>query len=312
MALNDRLNGLKLTDAEFRMFSNLVRERCGLHFGPDARFLLEKRLARRLRELEMTSFAAYHYRIRRAAQLDDEFASLIDELTTNETYFFRERSQLRALIGEIFSELQAQRRGASHRPITVWSAGCSSGEEPYSIVILAQEAGMIPGVDLHVYASDISRRMLCKARQGVYREASFRETEPELRKNYFTEKDGLWRISDDVKKHVDFIHLNLIDRNKIALLGSMDVVICRNVIIYFNSDTKRQVIQTFYDKLRPGGHLLLGHSESLINLSSSFELRHLRHDLVYRRPLLGQTAADPWHMAAGAAIADCDGGGDER
>jgi chemotaxis protein methyltransferase CheR len=312
MGLGDPENGLTLTDAEFRMFADLVRERCGLHFGSDARFLLEKRLARRLRELEMTSFAAYHYRLRRAARQDEEFANLIDELTTNETYFFRERSQLRALIGEIFTELQAARRGATGRPITVWSAGCSSGEEPYSIVILAQEAGMVPGVDLHVYASDISRRMLRKARQGVYREASFRETEPELRKNYFSEKDGLWRISDDVKKHVDFIHLNLLDRSKIALLGSMDVIICRNVIIYFNSDTKRQVIQMFSEKLRPGGHLLLGHSESLINLSSSFELRHLRHDLVYRRPLLGQVAADPWHTAAEGAIAGVDRRGDER
>ncbi|MFQ5505216.1 MAG: CheR family methyltransferase [Planctomycetota bacterium] len=312
MGLGDLQNELTLTDAEFRMFSDLLRERCGLHFGAAARFLLEKRLARRLRELEMTSFAAYHYRIRRAARQDEEFANLIDELTTNETYFFRERSQLRALIGEIFTELQTQRQGASHRPITVWSAGCSSGEEPYSIVILAQEAGMIPGFDLHVYASDISRRMLRKARQGIYREASFRETEPELRKNYFKEKDGLWRISDDVKKHVDFIHLNMLDRTKIALLGSMDVIICRNVIIYFDSDSKRKVIQTFYEKLRPGGHLLLGHSESLINLSSSFELRHLRNDLVYRRPLPGQVPADPWHTAVEAAIAQVDRGEDDR
>jgi len=312
MGLSDPQNELKLTDAEFRMFSALVRERCGLHFGPDGRFLLEKRLARRLRELEMTSFAAYHYRIRRAARQDEEFANLIDELTTNETYFFRERSQLRALIGEIFVELQAERRASNHRPITVWSAGCSSGEEPYSIVILAQEAGMVPGVDLHVYASDISRRMLRKARQGVYREASFRETEFDLKSNYFSEKDGLWRISDDVKKHVDFIHLNLLDRRKIALLGSMDVIICRNVIIYFDSDTKREVIQTFYEKLRPGGHLLLGHSESLINLSSSFELRHLKHDLVYRRPLPGHDVSDPWHVAAEVAISKVERGEEER
>jgi chemotaxis protein methyltransferase CheR len=303
---------MKLSDAEYRMFSDLLRRRCGLHFGPDARFLLEKRLARRLRDLEMNSFAAYHYRIRSATPHDEEFANLIDELTTNETYFFRERSQLHALIGEILPEIQAMRPAGTTRPVSVWSAGCSSGEEPYSVVILALEAGMCPGVDLHVYASDISRRMLRKARKGEYREGSFRETEPQLRQKYFSEKDGLWKISDDVKKHVDFIHLNLLDRSKIALLGSMDVILCRNVIIYFNAETKREVIQTFHEKLRPGGHLLLGHSESLINLSNSFELRHLRHDLVYRRPLSGEAFPDPWHAAASAAIARTDDEEGER
>jgi len=306
MVLGDVHSELKLTDAEFRMFSDLLRRHCGLHFGPDARFLLEKRLARRLRALEVNSFAAYHYRIRSASPHDEEFAHLIDELTTNETYFFRERNQLRALVGEIFAELQMERQRTGRGPITIWSAGCSSGEEPYSIVILAMEAGLIPGADLHVYASDISTRMLRKARQGLYREASFRETEASLRQKYFSEKEGLWRISDDVKKHVDFIHLNLFDRSKISLLGSMDVILCRNVIIYFDVENKRRVIQTFYEKIRPSGHLLLGHSESLINLSNSFELRHLRNDLVYRRPLTGATVPDPWHVAANAAITASD------
>jgi chemotaxis protein methyltransferase CheR len=306
MGLGDSQSELQLTDAEFRMFADLLRRHCGLHFGPDARFLLEKRLARRLRALEMNSFAAYRYRVRSASPHDEEFANLIDELTTNETYFFRERSQLRALIGEIFAELQVARQGEGRGPITVWSAGCSSGEEPYSIVMLAMEAGMIPGKDLHVYASDISCRMLKKARQGVYREASFRETEPALRQRYFEEKDDQWRISGEVKKHVDFIHLNLLDRSKISLLGSMDVILCRNVIIYFDVENKRKVIQTFYEKLRPGGHLLLGHAESLINLSSSFELRHLTNDLVYHRPQAGVFPSDPWHTAAGAAIVRSD------
>jgi chemotaxis protein methyltransferase CheR len=306
MNQGDRGNELKLTDAEFRRFSELLRRHCGLHFGPDARFLLEKRLARRLRELEINSFAAYHYRVRSASFHDEEFENLIDELTTNETYFFRERSQLRALVGEIFAELRAARQGTSRGPIRVWSAGCSSGEEPYSIVILAMEAGLVPRKDVHVYASDISRRMLRKARQGVYREASFRETEPMLRQRYFSEKDGLWRIADEVKKHVDFIHLNLLDRSKISLLGTMDVILCRNVIIYFDPESKRKVIQTFYEKLRPGGHLLLGHSESLINLSNSFELRHLRNDLVYRRPSASIGLMDPWHAAASEAVVMTD------
>jgi len=298
-----------MSDAEFRMITELLRNHCGLHFGPESRFLLEKRLARRLRELDLTSFSAYHYMVRNCAGA--EFPLLIDELTTNETYFVRERGQLRALFTEIIPELRARRAHDGFKlPISIWSAGCSSGEEPYSLVILALESGLAPGVDLRVYASDISERMLRKARQGVYREASFRETERPLRERYFVEKDGLRRIADSVKKHVDFIHLNLLDRSKIALLGSMDVILCRNVIIYFDVESKREVIQTFYDKLKPGGHLLLGHSESLINLSNAFELRHLRNDLVYRRPRPGEVETDPWHSAAEAAIGRVDSGAD--
>jgi len=297
---------LVLTDAEFRMFANLVREHAGLDFTESCRFLLERRLSRRVRELELDSFAAYHYRIRNGSSGPEEFPNLIDELTTNETYFFREQSQLRALIDEIFEELQLDRDKRGGRPINVWSAGCSSGEEPYSIAMLAREVGLTPGVDVRVYASDISRRMLRKARKGIYRESSFRDTDPHLREKYFLEKDGLWQISDDLKRDVDFIHLNLLDTSKIALLRTMDVILCRNVIIYFGIDTKCDVIQTFYEKLRPGGHLLLGHSESLINLSTAFELRHLRRDLVYRRPLPGMTTENPWNIAAAAAIARSD------
>jgi chemotaxis protein methyltransferase CheR len=310
---------LVLSDAEFRMFGELVRSHCGLHFGEDSRFLLEKRIARRLRELDIASFAAYHFRLRNQGPGDNELSKLIDELTTNETYFFRELGQLRALIHEIFPELLVDRsassrsrvassgsRTAVRRPVNIWCAGCSSGEEPYSIAIMAREVGMKPGVDLRVYASDISTRALRKARQGIYREASFRDTDALLRDKYFVEKDRLWQISNEIKKDVDFIHLNLMDRSKIALLGSMDVILCRNVIIYFDAETKCQVIKTFYEKLRPGGHLLLGHSESLINLSTEFELRHLRNDLVYRRPLPGFAPKDPWHVAAEAAISKND------
>jgi len=302
----------RLSDAEFRMFSELIRTHCGLHFGDDSRFLLENRLARRLHELDVPSFAAYHYRLRNQGPGDNELSMLVDELTTNETYFFRESGQLRALIHEIFPELQMNRgsRDSTRKksPINVWCAGCSSGEEPYSIAIMAREIGMRPGVDLRVYASDISTRALRKARQGTYREASFRETDDGLRDKYFVEKDRLWQISGEIKKDVDFIHLNLMDRSKIALLGLMDVILCRNVIIYFDSETKGQVIKTFYEKLRPGGHLLLGHSESLINLSTQFELRHLRNDLVYRRPSSTLSPRDPWHLAAEAAIASSDRG----
>jgi chemotaxis protein methyltransferase CheR len=303
MAFPGEQSELQMTDAEFRMVCELLRKHCGLHFGEESRYVLEKRLARRLRELGLSSFASFHYELRKD---DQELARVVDLLVTNETYFFREKNQLRALFEEILPELH--RRTPEH-PVAIWSAGCSSGEEPYTLVMLALEAGLRPGRDIKIYASDISRPMLQKARRGVYREASFRQTDPSLRERYFREKDGQWQVVDGVKKHVDFIHLNLLDRSKMALLGSMDVTLCRNVIIYFDTPVKEKVIDTFEQKLRPGGYLLLGHSESLINISSAFELRHLRHDLVYRKPAPGDSPYDPWHAAAAAAVARVDGEG---
>ena len=293
---------LVLTDAEYRMYCELFRSHCGLHFGPDSRFLLEKRLARRVAELAIGSFAAYHYLLESDTSGDKELSHIVDELTTNETYFFRERNQLRALVEEILPERLRKRDGSAATPVSIWSAGCSSGEEPYSVVMLALEAGFEPGRDLRVYASDISRKMLQKARRGEYRPASFRDTAAEIQKKYFTERDGHWRISDDVKRHVVFTHLNLLDRARIALLGTMDVILCRNVIIYFDLETKRRVVRTFHGKLKPGGYLLLGHSESLINLSTDFALEHLRSDMVYRKPAEG----DPWHETASRTLALVD------
>lgn len=272
-----------MTDAEFRMFSDLVREHCGLHFGPESRFLLEQRVARRVRDTEVGSFAAYHYRLRSDNSPDPELPKLVDDLTTNETYFMRELPQLRALVHEVIPAALAERRRIGGGPVAIWCAGCASGEEPYSIVMLALEAGLMPGRDLRIYASDISRAALQKARRAVYREASFRDIEPGQRARWFEAKDASsFRLSDAIKRQVDFLHLNLLDRSRIALLGQLDVIVCRNVMIYFDLEVKRRVVATFAEKLRPGGHLLVGRSESLLHVSTQFELRHLKHDMVYR------------------------------
>ena len=291
----------RLTESNYRMYRDWIAQQYGLFFGPDSRFVLERRLARRARSLDLGSLTAYFYHLRSQQGEDGELAELIDELTTNETFFLRERSQLDTLVGEILPEW-IERRRRHGGPVSIWSAGCSSGEEPYSIVMLAREAGFEPGRDFRVYASDISRRVLQMARRGVYRAGSFRETEESLRKKYFVEKDDGWRISDDVKRHVVFTRANLIDPSRAWVLGAMDVILCRNVIMYFETATRRKVISTFAERLQPGGYLLLGHAESLIQLSSAFELRHLRGDMVYRKPLPGAEVSDPWHAAARAAI----------
>ena len=305
--MDARLDEIPISDVQYRLLCDLLREECGLDFGESSRFVVEKRLRRRLESIGIDSFPAYLHRLRAARPGDNEMAELIDHLTTNETYFFREQNQLRALMQEILPEMILRRRGTSE-PVRIWSAGCSSGEEPSSIVMLALEAGLDPARDIRVYASDISRSMLRKARSGIYREASFRDTPDALREIYFREKDGAYQITDDVKRHIDYVHLNLVDRRPWSLLGAMDVVLCRNVIIYFGDQTKRQLIQGFYDQLVPGGYLLLGHSESLVSLSNAFDLCTLKNDMVYRRPPAGEGRTDSWHRLAAEAIADRDGG----
>jgi chemotaxis protein methyltransferase CheR len=297
----DERDSLRLTDAEFRIFSDLLRSRCGLHFDEATRFLVENRLTRRIQESDLGSVAAYLHLLRNGPGAEDEFSAIVDILTTNETYFFRERSQLNALVQEAIPEMLS-RPTRRNRPISIWSAGCSSGEEPFSIIMLGLEAGLVPRRDFRVYASDISRSVLAKARRGVYREASFRETEEHLRSRYFSEKDGLSRISDEVKRDVDFIHLNLLDEPKVSLLGSMDVILCRNVIIYFDIEAKKHVVKAFHSKLDPGGYLFLGHAESLISVTADFELKHFSRDLVYRRPVPGEERQDPWHNLAQRGI----------
>ena len=301
MSREDR-QGPRMTDLECRKFTELLRLHCGLDCGPETRWALESRIARRVCELELGSFSAYHYLIRGASG-SEEFARLMDGMLSDETYFFRDRGQLNALIRQIIPESLEEHRAHDGDPVSLWSAGCASGDEPYSVVMLALEAGLVPRTDFRIYASDISRRMLRCARRGTYGANSLREIEPTLRQRYFHDKDGLWRISDAVRKHVDFIQLNLMDPAKLALIRNIDVILCRNVIATFDSEGKQRMIEMFWDKLRPGGHLLLGHSESLVGLSTPFELRRLKDELVYRKPSPGMGLRDPWHAVAETVLA---------
>jgi len=170
------------------------------------------------------------------------------------------------------------------RTLRIWSAGCSTGEEPYTIAMLILEQNLFPGWRIEIVGSDISQRVVQHARKGVYGKSSFRCTEERYIKRFFTQVEEGYRINDEVRELVSISHMNLFDANRLALLGKMDLVFCRNVIIYFDMASKKRVIDAFYSTLRDGGFLLLGHSESLMNLSTAFALRHLKNDMVYQKP----------------------------
>jgi chemotaxis protein methyltransferase CheR len=274
---------------EFRQLRDFISGFCGLWFDDDSAYFLERRLQQRLRERQLDSFLDYYYLLLYGAEREEELARVVDVLTTNETYFFREMNQLRALTEEIVPELVARRGG---RRLRVWSAGCSTGEEPYTLAILLLEHPLLAGREPEIFASDISQRVLQVARRGVYTASSFRSTEPAYRERYFEPVDAASsRVADRVRRLVTFGQLNLLAPEQWTILGQFDVILCRNVMIYFNGDGKRQMVGNFHRKLDDGGFLLLGHAESLMNVSTAFTLRHFRHDMVYQKPEAGSRQA---------------------
>lgn len=277
---------IPMSPDEFRLLRDFVYQHCGLNFTEDSKYLLEKRLGKRLQHHHLKSYKDYYYLLRYNQNKDQELSEVVDLLTTNETYFFREDFQLRSFTEEILPEIRRRKERDGDRRLRIWSAGCSTGEEPYTIAMLLLEQPDFADWQIDIIGTDISQRVLQIARKGVYGESSFRVTPPEMRRRYFTEVDGKHRIVDRAKNLVTISHLNLFDAPRVGLLGRMDVVFCRNVIIYFDLAAKKRVIESFFQRLRPEGFLLLGHSESLMNVTNAFVLRHFVHDMVYQRPAL--------------------------
>jgi chemotaxis protein methyltransferase CheR len=278
---------IPMNDEEFLLIRDFVYQHCGLHFVEESKYLLEKRLGKRLQAHRLKSFKDYYYFLRYSQKKDQELAEVINALTTNETYFFREEYQLKTFINEVVPEIKARKQREGSKKIRIWSAGCSSGEEPYTLAMLLLDRADLAGWDIDIIGTDISQRVLNLARNGLYGQPSFRTTEAAYLQKYFVKTDdGKYRISDQVKNLVTISYLNLFDRSRVALLGHVDAIFCRNVIIYFDLAAKKKVVECLYERLRPEGFLMLGHSESLMNLSTSFALRHFANDMVYQRPPL--------------------------
>jgi chemotaxis protein methyltransferase CheR len=263
--------------------------------------LLERRLRERLNVRGLTSFADYYGLLKYGSLANEEWDEAGDLLTTHETYFFREDYQLRAFQQELLPMLAEK----SRRRIQVWSAGCSTGEEAYTIAMLILESGLFHpahGWELRVHGSDLSKKCIAAARRGVYGPGSFRSTPDQARARWFVplEADGKdlgpgalpavsYSIAPAARALCHFAQMNLLDEERTQLVGRCDVIFCRNVVLYFDAAARRRVIEMFYDRLVPGGVLLLGHAESLLNVSTAFELLHLKEDLVYRKPLLASS-----------------------
>lgn len=273
---------IPLKPEEYRLLRDLFSSRIGVMFGPESRFAMERRLRERLAILKLTTFAEYYQYLRFHPLAQAEWEEAIELLTTNETYFFREDYQLRSFAAEALPMLVSYAR--PRKRLALWSAGCSTGEEVYTLAILLLEVPNLSGWDLRVYGSDLSKRCIAAARRGVYGTAAFRAMPEEYKRKYFTERSDGLHVQDRVRALCHFGQMNLLDEDRTRVFGKADAIFCRNVLIYFDARARRSAIEVLYERLSPGGVLLLGHSESLLNVSTAFELLHLRDDLVYRKP----------------------------
>jgi chemotaxis protein methyltransferase CheR len=281
--LPDRNSDVTLQPEEFRLLRDFISGYCGLYFEEQSLYFLERRLQNRLAENQLATFLDYYYLLLYGSSREKELGCVVDVLTTNETYFFREMNQLRTFGEEIIPEVAGRKK---KKRLRLWSAGCSTGEEAYTLAMLVLEHPSLRGWEIEIFASDISQRVLETARKGVYRASSFRSMEPSFREKYFRRLDSSrLRIDDRVRSLVNFGHLNLLQDDRWTILGSFDIIFCRNVMIYFNLESRKRMVDSFHRKLDEGGFLLLGHAESLMNISTAFALRHFRHDMVYQKPL---------------------------
>jgi len=257
---------LEISDGEFVAIRDLIRDRFGIWYDDQKRFLLLSRLSTRLAKRGVETYGSYVQFLRYDSKREEEWDDLASVLSNNETYFFRERAQLKTLAGSILDEFRAR----SSR-LRLWSAACSSGEEPYSLAITLIETGKIADSMLSIRATDISPRALDLADKAFYRALSFRATEPAMIQRWFRPEGEGFVVDDRLKRLVSFGRLNLLDRPRVAAEGPFDAIFCRNVLIYFDKPTQKRVVESFAKALRPGGYLFLGHAESLFHLTDLYE-----------------------------------------
>lgn len=276
---------LKISDSEFVQLRDFIYQKSGIFIADNRKYLLENRLANRLKTLNLKDFGEYYYFLQYDSKRQGEMAELFNAVTTNETSFYRNPPQLQVFQDKVLPEILDDQRKKRTRTLRIWSAGCSTGEEPYTLgIILHEVLGAEIGMwNIKITANDLSESVLQSARAGVYTEYALRTTPKEIVDKWFTPQDGKFLIRPEVKKLVSFGAINLSDRALMKRVESSHLIFCRNVIIYFDDEMKKLVISSFYDNLLTGGYLFIGHSESLHNISRAFKPVHHPGAIIYRK-----------------------------
>ena len=280
-----------MTDRQFKELSRIIYERSGIHFPENKKYVLESRLSHRLGELEMENFDEYLAFLTIGPYQVDEFQEMFNRITINETSFFRNEPQLEVFEKRVLPELMEARR--STRRLRVWSAACSSGEEPYTLaMIINRTLGVrLPDWHIEILGTDISEKVLSEAEEGRYTDYALRSTPTTTRARYFRQDGPYWHLDDTIKSMVRFEIHNLKDRLAARRHGQWDVIFCRNVMIYFDDAMKNQVLGTFADCLADDGTLFIGHSETIRPGTTAFAALPLPQAFAYRKDKAAVLAA---------------------
>jgi len=272
-----------ITDLEFVKFREFFYKKTGILFGSNKRYFVDKRISSRIREVGCKTFREYFTMMRFQAS-GKELQELVNIMTVNETYFFREEHQFKCLSGPILEEV-------SHytpvdQVIRIWSMPSSTGEEPYSIALyLLEHWSKIESRDIEIIASDIDSAAISRAKEGVYSARSVKRLPSKILNKYFSKVNGdSYKISDDLRDAINFSKGNLNDPNEMQKFRKFDIIFCRNLLIYFDDISRKRAAEIFYEALNPGGFVLLGHSESMSRISGIFKIRKFPDAIVYQKP----------------------------
>jgi len=274
-----------MSDDIFRQMREFIYQQTGIYFLDNKKYLLEGRLAKRVQVLNLNDFESYYQLIKFGTARQVELKHLYDAVTINETFFFRNEPQFDAFEHTLVPQIVAARRNETQRPLRVWSAASSSGEEAHTLgmIFLEKLKPLHPWLTMEIVGTDISPGVLEIAKQGIYREYSVRNMPRLYLEKYFQTDGTRYHIDDKVRSLVRFEHLNLFDRPRMRLMSRFDVIFCANVLIYFDAKSKIQVVSDLYDALNPGGYLFIGYAESLHGISSAFKLINFPKTVAYKK-----------------------------
>jgi chemotaxis protein methyltransferase CheR len=275
----------QLSLEQYGRLCRIIYDRLGLSFDDKKIHFLSKRVFTRMDCLKLDNPADYLMRLAYGENAEAEMQALANLITTNETYMFREYEQLEAFANSCLPEIVVSKKAQGDRSLRIWTAGCSSGEETYTIAIIVRE--VFPEIidwDLQILATDIDEERLAMADAGVYGERSMKNVPSEYLSRHFVRHGDDWRVKPRTQSLLTIQHLNLHDRPRMRQMRAFDFIFCRNVLIYFDDASRKAAVDHFYNALSPGGFLFLGHSESVGRISSAFRLRRMGEHLVYMKP----------------------------
>jgi chemotaxis protein methyltransferase CheR len=274
-----------LSDEEYRLLSELLSQEFGLWFGPERREILRTRLEPRRAELGFRSFHDLFFHLKFHPDREAERLRLVPYLTNNESYFFRERAQLDFFRDRLLAEAARELAASGRQEFRILSAGCSAGQEPYTLAMMLREARLPAGIRPRITGVDLDPRVLEDARAARYTAHSFRGVDPVIRERHFRPvSDSEWELEAGVRDSVEFRKANLADPSWPRLLPPQDVVFCRNVLIYFDQEALRRAAQGLHEVLAPGGRLFLGHAESLNRVPTPLVARRHPGVIFYEKP----------------------------